>query len=199
MIQEDDNGEELKGVISFAIQELCLEAPGKPKVEVRIVKIKEEKLRMTNLDSWESMKPIKKLLHFKFGALTEENMDPFLLNGGMLSFDSFDKEIEINIETKSQRPFMYYTEKWSKKVTIEQVIEMSHSEEAPKLELEKKSSTSRDFCKATGKTFRTVVKRFATRDQDGGEDSEETHSPRYQSENVSAQTEITMKFKVYVT
>ena len=36
MIKGDDTidtGDDLKGVISFAIQELCLESPGKPRVE----------------------------------------------------------------------------------------------------------------------------------------------------------------------
>ena len=195
--EDDDNCEGLRGVISFAIQELCLEAPGKPRVEVKLVKYKddEDKLRMTNLDSWVSMKPGKKSLRFELGDLVEKTMDPFLLNGGMLSFDSSDKEIEINIETKSKRPFMYSTEKWSKTVTIEQVIEMSHSYESPNFELEKQSSTSQDFFKATGKSFRTLVRRLTTHNREE-ESYVNNQTPREQMDNTK--TGIKMKFIVYV-
>ena len=195
VIQRDDTCDDLKGVISFAIQELCLESPGKPMVQIRVLKTTEdeEKLRMTNLDSWESMKPGKASLHFKLGPLSENTMDPFLLNGGMLSFDDSD-ELEIKIVTKSKRPFMYSTEKWSKAVTVEQVIQMSQSDEAPKIELIKKSSSSQDFCRASVRTLRTVVNRFTTQD---GDSSEETLPRTERREH--AQTEIRIKFKVDVT
>ena len=197
-IQGDDTGEDSKGVISFAIKELCLESPGKPMVEVRVLKSKngEKKLRMSNLDSWESMKPGKTSLHFKLGSLSDDNMDPFLLNGGMLSFDDSDEEIEIKIVTKSKKPFTYSTEKWSKTVTIEEVIQMSQSDEAPKMELEKKTSSRGEFCKATARTLRTVINRFTTRHHEG-ETSGET-LPRTE-QRVHAQTEISIKFKVYIT
>ena len=194
VIQRNDTCDAL-GVISFAIQELCLESPGKPRVQIRVLKTAEdeERLRMTNLDSWESMKPGKAALHFKLGPLSENTMDPFLLNGGMLSFDDSD-ELEIKIVTKSKRPFMYSTEKWSKTVTVEQVIQMSQSDEAAKIELDKKSSSSQDFCKATVRTVKTVVNRFTNQD---GESSEETR-PRTECRE-HAQPEIRIKFKVYVT
>merc|ERR1711911_113560 len=189
--------EDLKGVISFAIQELSLETPGKPMVEVRVVKNQddEKKLRMSNLDSWESMKPGKTSLHFKLGALTESTMDPFLLNGGMLSFDNSDEEIEIKIVTKSKKPFTYSTDKWSKTVTIEKVIQMSQSNEAPKIELDKKSSSSRDFCKATARTLRTVANRLTTCHHEEVT-TEETQSGTEQRD--PAQTEISIKFKVFI-
>ena len=191
----DETCDDLKGVISFAIQELCLESPGKPRVQIRVLKTTEdeEKLRTTNLDSWESMKPGKTSLHFKLGPLSENTMDPFLLNGGMLSFDDSD-ELEIKIVSKSKRPFMYSTEKWSKTVTVEQVIQMSQSDEVAKIELDKKSSSSQDFCKATVRTLKTFVNRFTTQD---GESTEETR-PRTERRE-QAQPEIRIKFKVYVT
>ena len=108
----------------------------------------------------------------------------------MLSFDDSD-ELEIKIVTKSKRPFMYSTEKWSKTVTIEQVIQMSQSDEAAKIELDKKSSSSQDFCKATVRTVKTVVNRFTNQD---GESSEETMPRTERREH--AQTEIRIKFKV---
>ena len=111
----------------------------------------------------------------------------------MLSFDDSD-ELEIKIVTKSKRPFMYSTEKWSKAVTVEQVIQMSQSDEAPKIELIKKSSSSQDFCRASVRTLRTVVNRFTTQD---GDSSEETLPRTERREH--AQTEIRIKFKVYVT
>ena len=196
---DDDLSEDVKGVISFAIQELCLESPGKPRVEVRVLKNKDSdnKPRMSNLDSWESMKPVKTSIHFKLGALADNTMDPFLLNGGMLTFDGSDEEIEIQIVTKSKEPFTYSTEKWSKTVTIEEVIQMSQSEEAPKIELDKKSSSSGEFCKATVRTLRTVVNRFTTCHQ--GDDQETTERTAPQTEQRGhAQTEISIKFMVYV-
>ena len=36
VIKRDDTCDDLKGVISFAIQELCLESPGKPRVQIRV-------------------------------------------------------------------------------------------------------------------------------------------------------------------
>ena len=89
---------------------------------------------------------------------------------------------------------MFSTEKWSKTVTVEKVIQMSQSDEASKIELDKKSSSSQDFCRATARTVRTVVNRFTTQD---GESSEET-LPRTKHRE-KAQTEIRIKFKVYVT
>ena len=109
-----------------------------------------------------------------------------------------DEEIEIKIVTKSKKPFTYSTEKWSKTVTIEEVIQMSQSDEAPKMELEKKTSSRGEFCKATARTIRTVINRFTTRHHEGeGETSVETH-PRTE-QRVHAQTEISIKFKVYIT
>ena len=182
--------EDLKGVISFAIQELYLETPGKPRIEVRVVKNKddEKKLRMSNLDSWESMKPGKTSPHFKLGALTDSTMDPFLLNGGMLSFDDSDEEIEIKILTKSKTPFTFSTEKWSKTVKIEEVIQMSQSDEAPKIELDKESSLRRSFCKATASTLREVANRLTT-----------CHHEEETTEEAQPGTEIIIKFRVYIT
>ena len=197
VIQRNDIGEDMKGVISFAIQELCLESPGKPIVEVKVLKNEdcEKKLRMSNLETWESMKPGKTSLHFKLGALSDDNMDPFLLNGGMLSFDDSDEEIEIKISIKSKKPFKHNTEKWSKTVTIEEVIQMSQSDEAPKIELDKKSESSRDFCKATVRTFRTVVNRFTTCHHEIVTPERETLPGTEQGGHA----QISLKFKVYST
>ena len=67
---------------------------------------------------------------------------------------------------------------------------MSQSDEAPKIELDKESSMRRDFCKATARTLRTVANRLTTCHHEG-----ETTA----TEEALSGTEISIKFKVYIT
>ena len=97
--------------------------------------------------------------------------------------------------TKSKKPFKFSSDKWSKTVKIEEVIQMSQSDEAPKIELDKKSSSSRDFCKATARTLRAVANRLTTCHHE--EENTEVTLPGTEQRDP-AQTEISIKFKVFI-